>query len=461
MIDVLEIRNPDFEIIGIIDTALSVIWHSAYFGVGDIEIYAQATDRHMNLLQPGNYVTRPADDQIALIEAIEDRFAPADGYTVASTGRLAKSVLDRRVVYSLSGTANSPYILKNKVETAVRALVRDNAISCPFDSRRNIAELQLGTLKGYNQRIVDENGDPAQKQVAHDNLLTYSDQVLKEYGLGSHVLFDRDARKLNYEVYSGADRSVGNDQGNEPVVFSIEYENLTSEDYTYDETGFKNTALVGGVGEGIDRFYSLLTNGASGLALREQFVDARNLNRQIKAGELSEAYPDGSFVGLDFIDGGVIIASLVLDLEKEYSLTTLQSKFPTGTVSGTSFIVDGVTYAIAVYGKENTYTLTAVGYKAVLDVDETEGTYLYTEAQYAALLRQQGALALRDAIIKEKFTAGLNVSFGQWILNRDFFLGDIVTVQDNRLGIFTSVRITETTEVQDANGYNVDVAFGE
>ena len=38
MISYVEILNTERELIGIIDTAKSIIWHSVYFGVGDFEI---------------------------------------------------------------------------------------------------------------------------------------------------------------------------------------------------------------------------------------------------------------------------------------------------------------------------------------------------------------------------------------------------------------------------------------
>ena len=66
-----------------------------------------------------------------------------------------------------------------------------------------------------------------------------------------------------------------------------------------------------------------------------------------------------------------------------------------------------------------------------------------------------------DIIIEEKFDGDINVNFGRWILNRDYFIGDIITVQDNMLGIYLNERIVETTEVQDESGYKVSVVFGD
>ena len=221
MIDLVEIRDANRVVIGIIDTANSIIWHQVYYGVGDFEIYAQATKQNIALLKVGNYVTRYNNDEVGVIEQINFDFSVQDGYMITASGRFAKSILDRRIIYKLSGTVNTPTILRGKVEIAVRQTVLDNAINCAFNSRRNIPILGLAALKGYTSIIVDENGNPAEKQVSYQNLMEYTDSVLKEYGMGALVIYNDSNKKLLYSVIKGIDRSTDNTEGNEPIVFSI------------------------------------------------------------------------------------------------------------------------------------------------------------------------------------------------------------------------------------------------
>ena len=372
MIDVIEVRGSNRELIGIVDTAKSVIWHSVYFGVGDFEIYAQLTQQHLLLLQIGNYVTRSDNDEVGIIEKIDVTYSVNDGYMIAASGRFAKILLDRRLIYKLSGKTNTPSILRGNVEIAARQLVLDNAISCSFDNRRNIPVLALGGLANLPAVIVDENGNAAQKQVSYQPLMEYTDEVLKEYGYAAKVILNASNKMLLYVVYSGADRSTENTDGNQPVIFSTEYENLNSSDYSYDEQEARNAALIGGEGEGLERFYSLLTAGKTGLQLRETFVDASSINR--------------------------------------------------------------------------TYTEN--------DVEQT-----YSDAEYKAMLDQAGKKELAALPALETFSGEINASFGNWIFGRDFFLGDLVTIQDNTINKYATVRITEATEVQDENGYKVDVVY--
>ena len=196
-IDYIEVRSAETrEIIGIVDGAQSVIWHNVYYGTGDFEIYASANANNAELLQVGNYVTKPCADaqdaiwnnEPAIIERIEVTNTVTDGRMILASGRLAKSILDRRHIYQLDGHTNTPTILKNGVETAVRGVVYANIINCDFDASRNIDFIDLGTFKGYSETIVDEYGHAAQKQVSFQNLLTYISSVLEEYGMSCQIL---------------------------------------------------------------------------------------------------------------------------------------------------------------------------------------------------------------------------------------------------------------------------------
>lgn len=372
-IEYIETWNTDAELIGIIDTAQSIIWHSVYFGVGDFEIYAKATPAVLQMLKVGYYVTRPDDIEIGIIESINISNDEQSGLMISAAGRFAKAILDRRIIYNLSGTVNKATILRGNVEENIRTVVVKNAIACPFDSKRNIARLELGTLAGISAKIVDENGNAAQKQVSYENLLAYTDSVLQEYGLASIVLFDRETKKLRYTVYNGIDRSINNASGVIPIVFSQEFDNLTASEYSYSNTAEKNTALIGGEGEGIARFYSLIAGTETDLQRREIFIDASSISKTYK--------------------------------------------------------------------------------------DENEEEHTYTNAEYAALLNAKGKQDIAHLVAVESFAGTIDVINGNWKYNRDFTLGDIVSVQDNNIGVYINARITEVTEVQDENGYKIDAAY--
>jgi hypothetical protein len=364
MIEYVEVRNDALNVIGIFDTAQSVIWHSVYYGVGDFQIFIRLSDA-IQIIADARYITRPDNPEVGVIESILIADDIESGKMITIKGRFAKSLLDRRIIYTLSGTSNKATILRGNVETAVRSLVNSNAIAS-----RSLGVLELGAVAGIGKIIVDENGAAAQKQVSFENLLSYTDSVLKEYGLASTVKLSNG--KLQYTVYEGADRSADNTDGNQPIVFSREFDNLLTSEYTRDTSQEKNVALIGGEGEGIDRFCVLL-GAQSGLARKEVFVDASSIGKK---------------------------------------------------------------------------------YKDASDVEQT-----YTDAEYTTLLKAHGHQAVSAMTATEDFNGAIDITNGNWKYGVDVFLGDIVTVQDNDIGVFKNVRLGEVTEYQDQDGYSVEAVY--
>lgn len=70
-IENVEVLDSNRELIGIIDTFKSVIWHNVFFGVGDFEVYAPATPEIIALIMGGLYIKLPDDLEVGIIEKIE------------------------------------------------------------------------------------------------------------------------------------------------------------------------------------------------------------------------------------------------------------------------------------------------------------------------------------------------------------------------------------------------------
>lgn len=374
MIDYVEIRNADRETIGIVDAAKSIIWTAKYYGVGDFEIYAQATAETLEMLKIGNYVTRPGDRNVGIIESLVVNFDAQDGYMITAAGSFAKSLLARRLIYNLNGNTIYPVVIRGNVETAVRGLVSRSIISAT-DAARNVPFIKLGAVAGITKTIVDDNGNAAQKQTSYENLQAYTDEVLQEYELGAYMGIDRETLDLLYYVYAGADRSGENTEGNTPIVFSQEFDSLLASDYSFDTAPLKNTVLIGGEGEGTARFYALLAPaGVSGIDRREVFVDGASQPRKYEN------------------DSG----------------------------------------------------------------EEVE----YTAAEYTQLLLSRARQELVNYIIVETFAGEVDITNSGLVYGQSFNVGDLVTIQDNKIGKYAVTRIVSVTEVQDDSGYQISVEFG-
>jgi len=288
MIEYVEIRNANRELIGVVDNAESIIWESAYYSTGRFEIYVQATRQTVQMLEVGNYVTRPNDKNVGVIENLHITWTPQSGRMIIASGRFAKSLFDRRLIYNYKNYSVTPTVSSGLVEVAVRKLVNDNIISSS-DSLRNIPFIQLGALQGIQKRILSESGEPGRVQTSFGGLLEHTDSLLQEYSLGAYMSFDRNTKDLLYNVFEGKDRSLGNTAGNSPLIFSQDFDNLLSSDYKYQTPALKTTALIGGAGEGTERFFTTIGHYASGLSRREVFVDASSQSRTYKEESTNEA----------------------------------------------------------------------------------------------------------------------------------------------------------------------------
>lgn len=374
MIEYLEIRNENREVIGIVDNAESIIWESAYYSTGRFEIYVRVTPETVAMLSVAHYVTRPNDVMVGVIEDLDITWTPQSGRMIIAFGRFAKSMLDRRLVYNYKNHSITPTVSSGLVEVAVRKLVSDNIISSS-DSKRNISFIQLGALQNIKKRILSETGEPGRVQTSYGGLLQHTDSLLQEYGLGAYMSLDKNTRNLLYNVIEGQDRSMGNTAGNVPLIFSQNFDNLLSSNYKYQTTMLKTTALIGGEGEGTERFCTMIGHNASGLDRREVFVDASS-----------------------------------------------QSK---------------------TYKDETT------------DEDKT-----YTDAEYTDLIAAHGLQNLAQLQTVQTFSGEVDVSNTDKVFGEDYWIGDIVTIQDAELGIYINTRILTATEVQDGNGYMLAISYG-
>ena len=362
MIEYIEIRDKSRNFIGVIDNATSIIWSEEYYGAGAFEIYTALNDNAKRLLTIGYFVTKNGSNRAGIIESVEYQDNAQDGAVIIARGRMAKSILDRRLAYTIDGHTITPQKMSGNVATAAQSIVNLNAGE-GASANRQLDGLALGSTGGITKTITTA-GDPTTRQSSYRNLLEFTDSVLEEYECGARLRID--GTSLYYDVFEGADHTSTSDS---PIIFSLDFENLLSADYLKDVENFKNFALIGGEGEGLARFFALYNDSASGYNRREVFVDALSINRKYE-------------------DGGE--------------------------------------------------------------------TKTYTDSQYTKMLQGQAQTELKERIVTEEFSGEL--AGGNYGI--DFDIGDMVTVQDNRLGILADVRILQVDEIQDISGYSVKINFG-
>lgn len=309
----IQLIDAALNVNAIVDVYESCVWNTDYFTPGDFQIIFPATSDNFIKVGSNQYVMISNDQEnVGVIESVS---YSVNDKRMTVAGRFAKSILDRRLILDLSESLLSgqdritlnPVIVGGATKTLeeeVRSLVNahiSNGSSATVPNRR-VNLIVLGQLKGYRQKITDSAGNAEPRQTTYSNLLTYTDELLEEFGFGAllKLSVSGSTRRLAYEVINGANRTWGNSDGNEPVIFSIGFDNLSEYQRQINTANHKNTYIAGGSGEGADRFFvsDNFSSGNSGLNRREIFVDALDQSITYFEGDTEHTYTDSEYAAL-------------------------------------------------------------------------------------------------------------------------------------------------------------------
>lgn len=276
---ILYLLNAQFERIAIIDSYVSLIWTRRYWDVGDCELYIPAnTDISY---QNGMYLQKADDlNDIMRIDSIRLTEDSENGDYLTISGKGFENILASRIVWYKTKSAGN-------AEAALYSLFIANFLESD-NANRNISALSVANLKGLTGTISGEfNGV---------ELLEIVQTVCQANGYGFKF------NGLQFEIYTGADRSS---TGTQPIViFSPDFGNVSSTDYTRDQAGHKNTCLA--YAESSQSGYGrlLVTEGGNNAGFNrfETFVDCTTeedtelmLNAAVDT--LSEDKPINEFTG--------------------------------------------------------------------------------------------------------------------------------------------------------------------
>lgn len=260
------VLDKNFEAVLVLDFYESFIWTERYARAGDFEIVAAASTELLQNLGIGYYIYLEESDRLMIIETLAIETNAHEGNRITISGRSLESLLDRRIVWSQT-------ILDGYLDGQIKKLINDNIIN-PGDASRTIPYF---TYKDTDDPIVTSMR--IRSQYTGDNIYKIITDICDERRIGFKVSFNRDNNNFVFELYSGADRSYGQDQ-NEPVEFSPDFDNLIDSNYRFNNIPYKTMALVAGMDRDENRIRtSIFMDDASGLERRELYIDARDLQK--------------------------------------------------------------------------------------------------------------------------------------------------------------------------------------
>lgn len=270
----LLILNPSFNIIAVLDVFESLIWTDRYYDCGDFEIYTQISDDNFANLQPGNYIYSIDSENTMIIEDREIKMESDESSKMMIKGRSLESILKRRIVWDA-------IILNGNFQNNIETLLNQNTIN-PTISARTIPNMEFG--HSLNSNITALTIDA---QLNKENLYDAIKNLCETKDLGFRIRLNNSLSGLVFELYSFEDRSY-TQSVNSYVVFSRNFENLISSNYSDTSSESKNITLIEGIDQN-DLPITMIIGSGTGIERREIYTDAKDLSWEIDGVAVLEA----------------------------------------------------------------------------------------------------------------------------------------------------------------------------
>lgn len=398
------ILDANYNPLGVIDEAESVLWHKKYNDIGESEIYIPCNETYLELLKKGNYLFRYDDDMVCKIEKRQIETDVENGdYIIVPATDICKILSGRVVRWQI--------VYSGTVAGFIQKVLTDNVIN-PAQSARKIPNFKFVVDTSNGAEFTEK----IETSTFTDDLLQLIITTCKSHNYGFRLSYDVNARALVFRLYKGKNKALPT--GEEYVEFSPQFANILSSNYVEDGSNYKNVVYVSykAADESVNLLsvYQGMDDGQpepTGEERREIFVNGTGTSRDISYEELLQLFP---------------------------SVTKTTS-------------TDAEGKAIATY------------YNGAQIVATSEGTgddekITVSDYTYLLLIRALGDNALAEHTDTTEFSGNVD-TLDTYEYKTDYNIGDIVKVV-NEHGIEAEARITEIMESDDnEDGYVVEPTF--
>lgn len=297
----LYILNANYETIGLIDEADSILYIKKYNDVGECSIRVPCEKAFIALLKSGNRIYRYDDDMFCKIEEGEIETDAEQGNYFTVTANDICNILSGRIIwdnFTYSGTFGGFW----------KKILTENVINSN-QRVRNIPNFTLD-LESLNS-ITDE----ITYSTKSDDILQLLIKTCKTYNIGFRISYDLNMQQLVFRLYRGKNKA--STQGEEYIEFSPTYANILSSHYKEDESNHKTFAVVGAKESDGSLMYITVYEGSQepqGEERKELYIDATNQSRDITVDELLLMFPTANLTNSEYyinISGVPILVATV------------------------------------------------------------------------------------------------------------------------------------------------------
>lgn len=259
----LELFNEDFIRIGKITQYSYCSYEHDSKEYGKFLIKCIPTERLLSILPNVEYIL--FEEEVVGVLNYEDIDSVETSNELSLKGVMLKSVLSYRTLFPQFSETLTPVEM-------LRALVSFGFISNP-NPDKNEPKFRLEELEtqeeGEKEIVAEE--DTITLQVTGSDVFTQCQKI----SVSNRIFFDVIPALKNYEETEDSpaniesltfttrkqrDLSIGNEEGNSPVVFSYGLSNIESSKFNESKENYKNFAVVAGEGSSIERAVEYVTN---------------------------------------------------------------------------------------------------------------------------------------------------------------------------------------------------------
>ncbi len=397
-IPIIYVYDEALDLLGMIEDYSSLNWSERYNSEGEFELELPLDYASNSLLNFGNFLYIPTSDKLMIVEERKPTRSPTDGKLLVN-GRSVESILRRRMqMRTHTWFAPAEYVAYHHVYWS--------SIGSSFPKR--IIDL-----------FEDGSGDPwppamessaeIAEQFDSESIYEIIEIVLKKVSLGFKIIAPnlRDtSSKLYFLVYEGLDRS-----GN--VTFSDIFDNFLDSSFLTTQKGNINTTQV--ITDDVIYGRTFVWEGGSDES--PGGTEPENLNRF----------------------EGRLETSIDRQEEPESESTSrVLTKPSLGVVGQNNLVAIGITTTpvMELKTEEASAPLTD---KEVLDIIEARGE---------EVIKENNPIAIFDGDVDAR---------RQFVIEEDFFLGDIVQVTAH--GRSDKARVIEVVKSYSVEGERIYIAF--
>ncbi len=218
----LSIYSPELKLLGVADEFSSLIWHRRFFKAGYFKLSAPALKNNISLLRKHNLIEKPESDEIGFITSVKITYDSEKGGTVDVSGCFLSGLLSRRIITDAGESDGLLEIIDKQCGSACSEPIRQIP-SLMIDKTVPVNYFYTEGIKFYN-------------------LAEFCTAVCMQElcGICIKLVHGSNENYLLLTVRYGVDRSVEQTE-NPQVVFSEEFDNLLSAEYSYSEDNSINT----------------------------------------------------------------------------------------------------------------------------------------------------------------------------------------------------------------------------